>query len=176
MGKMLLVVIDSHSKWPEVLEMNTTTAAKTITVLMEMFARYGLPEQVVTDNRPQFTSAEFRQFLTANGVKHILCSPYHSSNGATERLVQTVKQALKAGFQKGVLFEQALASFLSQYRTMPHATTRMPPSSLFPQQSLCTRLDLLKPQVAARVRSKQADQKAYHDVHSRARQFSVGCR
>ena len=175
MGKMLLVVIDSDSKWPEVLEMNTTTAAKTITALRGMFARYGLPEQLVTDNETQFTLTEFRQFLTANGAKHILCSPYHpSSNGAAECLVQTVKQALKAGYQKGVLFEQALATFLLQYRTTPHATTGVPPSSLFLQRSLRTRLDLLKPQVAARVRSKQADQKAYHDVHSHARQFFVG--
>ena len=52
MGKTLLVAVDSHSKWPEVLEMNTTSAAKTVTVLREMFARYGLPEQVVTDNGP----------------------------------------------------------------------------------------------------------------------------
>ena len=175
MGKMLVVVIDSHSKWPEIMEMNTTTAAKTITVLREIFACYGLPEQVVTDNRPQFTATEFKQFLTANGAKHILCSPYHpSSNGAAERLVQTVKQTLKAGCQKGVLFEQALASFLLQYRTTLHATTGVSPSSLFLNRSLSIRLDLLKPQIAARVRSKQADQKAYHDSHSRARKFSIG--
>ena len=142
MGKMLLVVIDSHSKWPEIMEMNTTTAAKTITVLREIFARYGLPELIVTDNRPQFTATEFKQFLTANGVKNILCSPYHpSSNGAAEWLVQTVKQALKAGCQKGVLFEQALASFLLQYRTTPHATTGVSPSSLFLNRSLRIRLD-----------------------------------
>ena len=93
MEKMLLVVVDSHSKWPDVLEMNATTAAKTIAVLREMFSRYGLPKQVVTDNGPQFASTEFRQFLTLNGVKHIHCSPYHpSSNGAAERLVQMVKR------------------------------------------------------------------------------------
>ena len=45
--------------------------------------------------------------------------------------MQTVKQALKAGYQKGVLFEQALA-FLLQYRTTPRATTGVPPSSLVP--------------------------------------------
>ena len=175
MGKTLLVAVDSHSKWPEVLEMNTTSAAKTVTVLREMFARYGLPEQVVTDNGPQFTSSEFSQFLASNGVKHIRCSPYHpSSNGAAERLVQTVKQALKAGCHKGVSFEQALASFLLHYRTTPHATTGVSPSSLFFGRSLRIRLDLLKPQVATRVRSKQADQKSFHGLHSRARHFSVG--
>ena len=65
MGKTLLVAADSHSKWTEVLEMSTMTAAKTATVLREMFARFGLPEQVVTDNRPQFTSSEFSCLMLA---------------------------------------------------------------------------------------------------------------
>ena len=90
---------------------------------------YRLPEKVVTDNGPQFTSSEFSQFLATNGVKHICCSPYHpSSNGAAEQLVQTVKQALKAGCHKGVSFDRVLASFLLQYRTTPHATTGVSPS------------------------------------------------
>ena len=38
MGKMLLVAVDVHSKWPEVMVMNTTTASKTITALRELFA------------------------------------------------------------------------------------------------------------------------------------------
>ena len=50
MGKTLFVAVDSHSKWPEGLEMNTTS--DTVTVLREIFALYGLPEQVVTDNGP----------------------------------------------------------------------------------------------------------------------------
>ena len=85
-----------------------------------------------------------------------------------------MKQALKAGSHKGVSFERALASFLLQYQTTLHATTGVFPSSLFFGRSLRIRLDLLKPQVAARVRSKQADQKSFHDLHSRARHFSVG--
>ena len=132
MGKMLLVVIDSYTKWPKVLKMNTTTATKTITALREMFACYGPTEQVVTDNGPQFTSAEFRQFLTASGIKHILCSIYHpTSNGAAEHLVQTVKLALKAECQKGVLVGQVLVSFSMQYRTTLHAITGVSLSSLF---------------------------------------------
>ena len=84
-GKMLLIVMDAHSKWPEVMVMDSTTSSKTITVLREMFARYGLPRQIVSDNRPQFTSNEFKEFLASNGVKHITTSPYcPSSNGAAE--------------------------------------------------------------------------------------------
>ena len=73
----------------------------------------GLPQQIVTDNRPQFTANEFRQLTASNGVKHITTSPYHpSSNGAAERMVQTVKRAIRVGLQCGDTLEHALASFL----------------------------------------------------------------
>ena len=63
-GRMLLVVTDAHSKWPEVIVMNSTTASKTITVLRELFARFGIPKQVVSDNGPQFVSQEFALFMS----------------------------------------------------------------------------------------------------------------
>ena len=44
-GAMFLVAVDSHSKWPEVFIMSTTTVSKTIEVLRVMFAAYGPPEQ-----------------------------------------------------------------------------------------------------------------------------------
>ena len=104
MGKTLLVVVDSHSKWPKVLEMNTMHISCQGSYSVEgMSVHYRLLEQVVSDNGSQFTSSEISQFLASNGVKHIRCLPYHpSSNGAAERLVQTVKQALKGSFHKGV--------------------------------------------------------------------------
>ena len=37
-GKMLLVVYDAHSKWPEVYLMSSTTSSRTVAVLREMFA------------------------------------------------------------------------------------------------------------------------------------------
>ena len=56
-----LVLIDSHSKWLEVVEMKSTTAQKTCEVLRTMFASYGLPEEIVTDNGPQFISSVFKR-------------------------------------------------------------------------------------------------------------------
>ena len=53
MGTSFLVIVDSHSKWLEVFEMSTTTTTKTITKLRDLFARFGIPEQVVSDNGPQ---------------------------------------------------------------------------------------------------------------------------
>ena len=77
---MFLIVVDAHSKWPEVIQMSSTTSSKTIDVLRTLFARYRLPEQVVSDNGTQFTSDEFAQFLKSNGVKHIRTASYHPSS------------------------------------------------------------------------------------------------
>ena len=71
LGTMFLVVVDSHSKWPEVIQMTTTSAARTIDELRKLFATHGLPEQLVSDNGSQFTSDEFRTFMRNNGIKHI---------------------------------------------------------------------------------------------------------
>ena len=71
-----MVVIDAHSKWPEVFVMEGTTAKETFSTLHSLFARLGLPDQIVSDNGPQFTSEAFRKFTTANGIKHVTGAPY----------------------------------------------------------------------------------------------------
>ena len=89
-----LVLVDSHSKWLEVIPMSTTTSAKTIEVLRNIFAAHGLPEEIVSDNGPQFTSQECRGFLSSKGIKKTLVPAYHpASNRAAEKSVQTVKSA-----------------------------------------------------------------------------------
>ena len=77
MGKMILIVVDSHSKWFEVEMMPSITIEATIANLRDMFARYGIPQQLVSDNGSQFTSEEFCKFMKANGIKHTLVAPYH---------------------------------------------------------------------------------------------------
>ncbi len=62
LGRMFFVVVDAHSKWPEVVTMKSTTSEKTIEVMRAMIAHYGIPELLVSDNGPQFTSDEFKQF------------------------------------------------------------------------------------------------------------------
>lgn len=50
-----LVIVDSHSKWPEVIgPMKSTSADATADASRSGFAKYGLPEQVVSDNGPPF--------------------------------------------------------------------------------------------------------------------------
>ena len=175
MGKTYLLVVDAHSKWPEITEMSSTTTYKTIAELRKMFAAYGLPTQLVSDNGPQFTAEEFKNFLQANGIKHIKCAPYHpTSNGAVEHLVQTFKKAMKSSNDNYGNAEQALASFLLTYRATPHSTTNETPSKLFLCRKMRTRLDLLLPSQDKIVFEHQAQQKMTHDKHSVPRELLEG--
>ena len=93
LGHMFLLVVDSHSKWLEVEILPIKVSSeRTIQCLRSLFVRYDLPDQLVSDNGPQFVSHVFKQFTCNNGVKHIRTSPRHlASNGAVERLVKTFK-------------------------------------------------------------------------------------
>ena len=51
-GKMILVVIDSHSKWIEAIPMDTSTSSKVVEVSRTLFSQFGIPEVLVTDNGP----------------------------------------------------------------------------------------------------------------------------
>ncbi|KAF8793053.1 hypothetical protein HNY73_004582 [Argiope bruennichi] len=62
MGKMFFVVSDAYSKWIEVIPMKNITASFTIHHLRILFAHYGIPLTLVSDNGASFTSYEFRHF------------------------------------------------------------------------------------------------------------------
>ena len=117
-----------------------------------MFVRYGLPEQLVSDNGPQFTSTDFEWCMKQNGIKHIKTSPYHpASNGEAERFVQTFKRSLKASKNDPGSLQVKLARFLLTCRNTPNGTTGISPAELFMKCPLHTRLDLLRPSLGTRV-------------------------
>lgn len=72
-----------------------TTEKETINRPHLIFATHGLPEEVVSDSSPHFTSTNFAEFTCKHGIKHILVPPYHcESSEAAERSVRVVKDAL----------------------------------------------------------------------------------
>ena len=63
-----------------------------------IFAKFGIPQIVVSDNGPEFASDVFNQFSRDWGFDHQPSSPeYPLLNGMVER-IQTVKQTLKKAF------------------------------------------------------------------------------
>ena len=127
--------------------MRNTTAAETVATLRSLVARMGLPEQVVSDDGPQFVSGEFKHFTEMNGIRHVTGAPYHpSTNGLAERMVQSFKNAVKAD-RSDRSIQHKLDRFMFAYRTAPHATTGHSPAQLLFGRHLKSRLDLLKPNI-----------------------------
>ena len=94
-GVQYLVVVD-YSRYLEVVKLPTTTSQSVIKALKSMFARFGIPEIVVSDNGPQYSSQEFADFAKAYNFCHTTSSPhYPQSNGQAERTVKTVKKLLR---------------------------------------------------------------------------------
>ena len=173
MNHMFLVLVDAHSKWLDVQVMQSITTAKTIDKLNKLFSTHGLPQKIVTDNGPSFTSDEFKRYMQANGIKHITSAPYHpATNGLAERAVQTMKQGIRQ-MQNGSI-EEKLAKFLFKYRITPHSTTGVSPSELLMGHRIRSRLDLLLPDLTSVVQDKQLKQKQAHDKKKPDRNFIIG--
>ena len=96
-GVDYLIVIDYYSRYVEVAAMTKTTkSSEIIRALKSIFARHGIPEQVRSDNGPQYDSAEFSHFAKEWGFKHVTSSPrFPQANGEVERGVRTVKNLLQ---------------------------------------------------------------------------------
>ena len=114
-------------EWIKSHVVNSTSSEATIKVLLNLFATDGIPEHVVSDNGSGFTSQGFKQFIKQNGIKHTTTSPYHSSNGLTEHVVQTVKHGISK--LEGTI-KCRLACFLFNYRVAPQSTTELSPALL----------------------------------------------
>lgn len=146
MNNYFLVVVDAHSKWLEVIPMRVISSLSTINALTSLFARYGLCEEIMSDNGTQFTSAEFAEFCGRHGIRHTTTAPGHpQSNGQAERYVDTVKSALTKGMTSGDALMDVLNRFLFRYRSTQHSTTNPSPAELFLKREFRTVLDLLRP-------------------------------
>ncbi|XP_075730814.1 uncharacterized protein LOC142774301 [Rhipicephalus microplus] len=96
----------------------------------------------------------------------MLVPPYHpASNGAAERVVQTVENKLKKSGSGN--FQTQISRFLFHYRTTPHEVTGRPPCELLTGRMFKTPLDVLRPSLQASVFLKQLKQKLYADTGSR---------
>ena len=101
-GRTLLVISDYYSNYIEVARITSITSKSIIKELKAVFARFGIPEVLVTDNGTQFSSAEFSVFARTWGFDHVTSSPrYPQSNGKAENAVKTVKRLFKKCKQAG---------------------------------------------------------------------------
>ena len=118
-----LHVVDYFSRIPEIVKLRETMSAAIIAAMKTLFARYGVPEIVVSDNGPQYSSHKFAAFASHYNFTHTTSSPHHPCcNGQAERTVNTVK----------ALFKNSADPQLSlfSYRSTPLPWCRLSPAEL----------------------------------------------
>ena len=145
MGSNWLIVTDAYSKYPCIHQNSSTSPKATTTLLEEDFAHFRYPHTIVSDNAATFSSAEFREWCQYRSIKHRTGVPYHpATNGAPERLVQSLQQSLK---NSKLPPRPTLQEFLMQYRHTP-LNTGFSPSQLLNGRQISTKIDSLLPSPA----------------------------
>lgn len=160
-GQFLLVVIDYYSRYFEVVEMNSITAASTSEALRTIFSRFGVPITITADNAPQLSEdcEEFSAFCQSYGVKLINTVPYWPQmNGEVERQNRTILKRLRISQELGQDWRAELQKFLLTYRASIHSTTGRSPAELLFGRRIRTKLPHL-------VNSRLNDEETrYHDI------------
>lgn len=101
-GKDYLITVDYFSNFFEIDRLHDTTSTAVIRKLKGHFARYGIPETIVSDNGPQFSSAEFLHFSRMWDFEHCPSSPGNPrGNGKAESAVKTAKALMKKAQKSG---------------------------------------------------------------------------
>ena len=203
-NRYVLVICDYATRYPEAIPLRHIDAEHVAEELVTVFARVGVPREILTDQGSNFTSQLLREVYNLLQVHAIRTSPYHpQTDGLVERFNQTLKQMLrKAATEEGKDWDKLLPYLLFAYREVPQASTGFSPFELLYGRQVRGPLDVLKESWEADKRSSesvvsyvlsvqeklakmsalvgenlekvQQNQKKWYDRHARDREFQPG--
>ncbi len=124
-----LVIADRYTGWPELFRQN----GKAITLVKtcrNLFAQFGVPEEIASDGGGPYKSYVWIQFLFQWGIYHRKSSAnYPQSNGRAELAVKTCKRLLQSNTDgSGSIDTARVTKALLQYRNTPVAGVGMSPA------------------------------------------------
>eukprot|EP00253_Pinus_taeda_P011024 PITA_11024 len=174
----ILVCTDYMTKWVEAKALIKANEESVLTFLFEeIFIRFGLPRELVTDGRPPFNSHGFKDTLQKYHIKHRMTTPYHpQSNGQVERtnrvieaiLTKTIKENRRDWFQR-------LPEALWAYRTTWKNTTGFSPYELvFARLQQLQELDEKRLDAIHQTTMIQQQRTRWHDKTIKQKQFQKG--
>ena len=134
-----MVMVDKHSRYPEVEIVKCTSAAAVIPKFDRILATHGIPNTIKTDNRPPFNGADLfkvcpkslllavllkKKYSKKKGFVHRKVTPYRpKANAEAERFMRTMGKAIRIAHAEGRNWRPGLNQFLMNYRTTAHSTT-----------------------------------------------------
>ena len=165
-GKNFMVTVDYYSSYFEVDRLNTKTGKEVIGKLKIHLARHGIPDELVSDNGPPFSSTEFNAFSNQYGFEHVTSSPgYPQSNGKVENAVKVSKNLMRKAIESKSDPHLAL---LAWRNTPSEGLGTSPTQRIFGRRTktlLPTSSRLLKPKIPEDVDQKLKLQKAKQSIN-----------
>ncbi|KXJ77162.1 hypothetical protein RP20_CCG008218 [Aedes albopictus] len=132
-GQWLFVVVDYYSRFVEVVEMKSISAADTIRELATIFSRFGVPTTMRADNGPQLSKEcrELSQFCEEFNIQLVNTIPYWpQANGEVERQNRSILKRLRIAQELGKDWRLELRKFLLAYHSTSHSATGRSPGEL----------------------------------------------
>ena len=127
-GKEYLITIDYRRNFWEADRLLDSNASTVILELKSHYARHGIPDQVMSNNGPQFVSTEFATFAKTWEFDHLPSSPGNSNaKGKAESGVKTAKRFLRKSISAGM---DPYLAFLDCRNTPTQAMTTSPAQRL----------------------------------------------
>jgi len=125
-NQYIIVLVDYLTKWVEAEPTSSIESDDVISFLIRVFSRHGIPEIIVTDNGPQFSSDKTKAFLDLYGTYVQFVSVYHpESNGMVENRNKEIGKYLKILCDnKALIWDEILPSALWALRTCKNETTK----------------------------------------------------
>ncbi len=142
----ILVICDYATRYPEAIPLRSIDAAHIAEEFIKVFARVGVPEEILTDQGSNFTSHLLSELYRLLHIHSIRTSPYHpQTDGLVERFNQTLKGMLRKTLtRKGKDWDKLIPYLMFAYREVPQASTGFSPFELLYGRDVRGLLDILK--------------------------------
>ena len=191
--QFVFVLIDYFSKWVEIFPIRTVTSVKLINILKsEIFCRYGIPNNIVTDNASYFKSKIFQSNLDLWGIKQSFIPPYTPQINLTERVNRTIKKIIRSSIidQPHSKWAECLPFVQMAINSSQQESTNYSPSEIFLGRTMTLSIDNLlesnhvpysKEQysklclsIISNLQKSSSKQKQYYDLRHEDRPLKIG--
>ena len=130
--RYILTLVDYATRYPEAVPLKKITTEAVAEVLLDIYSRVGIPEEVLTDQGTQFMSECMQEVSRLLSIKGLTSTPYHPiCNGLVERWNGTLKSMLKRLCQdQPKQWHRLINPVLFAYREVPQESTGFSPFQL----------------------------------------------
>ena len=145
-NRYILTICDYATRYPEAIPIPNTEAITIAKELVSVFARVGIPDEILTDQGSNFMSSLLQEMYLMLNITRLRTSPCHpQTDGLTERFNGTLKSMIRkfaASNQRD--WDEHLPYLLFAYREVPQESTGFSPFELLYGRRVRGPLDVLK--------------------------------